>query len=73
MKMFGLWWCDPHHPQSRMMGLSIMVLRGVIWLVGGGGYDKRFLRPSKQGLRARLNGDSLSLCGWGGMGGPGSG
>jgi len=27
----------------------------------GGVYDKRFLRPSGQGLRARLNGVGLSL------------
>jgi len=30
----------------------------------GGVYDKRFLRPSKQVLRARLNGGLLSLRGF---------
>ena len=47
------------------MGLSFMFWVGVILGFWGGVNDKRFLRPSRQGLRARLNGGLLS---YGGVG-----
>ena len=37
-----------------------------MFVIGWGGvYDKRFLRPSKQGLRARLNGLEVVVLFWG--------
>ena len=30
-------WCEPHHPQSGMMGLSFMLKIGKIWRGGAGG------------------------------------
>ena len=62
-----LFWVGTHSAFASRLTLWLLVVgyQLVDWLFWGGVYDKRFLRPSKQGLRARLNGSGVWLF-WGG-------